>query len=111
MNREGGLILLKCRKTGHDSNRKKGEMPERLNGTVSKTVKGAIPSRVQIPVSPPLFKDLQRFFGVTKNAVSVELAYFVSVFSTCRLPKGGQGMGLRLPFCHKLELVILSYDR
>ncbi len=111
MNREGGLILLKCRKTGDDSNRKKGEMPERLNGTVSKTVKGVIPFRVQIPVSPPLFKGLQRFLDVTKNAVSVELAYFVSVFSTYRLPKGGREMVLRLPFCHRLEPVIPSYDR
>ncbi len=29
-------------------------MPERLNGTVSKTVEGATPPRVRIPLSPPL---------------------------------------------------------
>ena len=32
----------------------KGEMAERLNALVLKTSKGATPSRVRIPVSPPL---------------------------------------------------------
>tara|TARA_B100000886_G_scaffold39515_1_gene24441 strand:+ start:1703 stop:1822 length:120 start_codon:yes stop_codon:yes gene_type:complete len=31
-----------------------GEMAERLNALVLKTSKGATPSRVRIPVSPPL---------------------------------------------------------
>ena len=31
----------------------RGEMPEWLNGTVSKTVEGATPPRVRIPLSPP----------------------------------------------------------
>jgi hypothetical protein len=31
-----------------------GEVPERLNGTVSKTVVGVTPPRVQIPASPPV---------------------------------------------------------
>jgi hypothetical protein len=30
-----------------------GEVPERLNGTVSKIVVGATPPRVRIPASPP----------------------------------------------------------
>ena len=30
-----------------------GEVPERLNGTVSKTVVGVTPPRVRIPASPP----------------------------------------------------------
>ena len=30
-----------------------GEVPERLNGAVSKTVVGATPPRVRIPASPP----------------------------------------------------------
>ncbi len=30
-----------------------GEMPERLNGAVSKTVVGASPPGVRIPLSPP----------------------------------------------------------
>ena len=33
-----------------------GEMAERLNALVLKTSKGATPSRVRIPVSPPLKK-------------------------------------------------------
>ena len=32
-----------------------GEVPEWLNGAVSKTVVGASPPRVRIPLSPPLF--------------------------------------------------------
>ena len=35
---------------------KQGEMAERLNALVLKTSKGATPSRVRIPVSPPLYK-------------------------------------------------------
>ena len=31
-----------------------GGMPERLNGTVSKTVVGVTPPRVRIPVPPPV---------------------------------------------------------
>jgi hypothetical protein len=37
----------------------RGEMPERLNGTVLKTVRGASSSRVRIPVSPPFYKNKQ----------------------------------------------------
>ncbi len=33
--------------------RPSGEVPERLNGTVSKTVVGETPPRVRIPASPP----------------------------------------------------------
>ena len=35
-----------------------GEMPERLNGTVSKIVVGATPPWVRIPLSPPVRKWL-----------------------------------------------------
>lgn len=35
-------------------NRSNGGMPERLNGTVSKTVVGVTPPRVRIPVPPPV---------------------------------------------------------
>ena len=35
------------------NNRTYGGMPERLNGTVSKTVVGLRPPRVRIPVPPP----------------------------------------------------------
>ena len=37
-----------------------GEMAERLNALVLKTSKGATPSRVRIPVSPPLNKKYAR---------------------------------------------------
>lgn len=43
-----------------------GEMPERLNGPVSKTVAGVTPPRVRIPLSPPLFKHLRDFLIVMK---------------------------------------------
>jgi hypothetical protein len=43
-----------------------GEMPERLNGPVSKTGVGATPPGVQIPLSPPLFKHLSDVLSVTK---------------------------------------------
>ena len=35
-----------------------GEVPEWLNGAVSKTVEDASPSWVRIPVSPPIFSGL-----------------------------------------------------
>jgi hypothetical protein len=35
-----------------------GEMPERLNGPVSKTGVGATPPGVQIPLSPPSFQQV-----------------------------------------------------
>ncbi len=47
-------MLLKCRKRGHHSNQLNGEMPERLNGPVSKTGVGATLPGVQIPLSPPI---------------------------------------------------------
>ena len=37
-----------------------GEMAERLNALVLKTSKGATPSRVRIPVSPPLSNTYAR---------------------------------------------------
>lgn len=42
-----------------------GEMPERLNGPVSKTGVGATLPGVQIPLSPPLFKQLPACLSVT----------------------------------------------
>lgn len=36
-----------------------GEMPERLNGPVSKTGVGATLPGVQIPLSPPLFNKIK----------------------------------------------------
>lgn len=66
-------MLLKCRKSGHHSNRLNGEVPERLNGTVSKTVEGAIPPRVQIPLSPPLFKQLSLSYSVIKLSARASL--------------------------------------
>ena len=39
-----------------------GEVPEWLNGAVSKTVRGASPSGVRIPLSPPeIARDCARF--------------------------------------------------
>ena len=40
-----------------------GEMPERSNGAVSKTVVGVTPPRVRIPVSPPLPSKMLIFLG------------------------------------------------
>ena len=37
-----------------------GEVPEWLNGAVSKTVVGVTPPRVQIPASPPVLQILSR---------------------------------------------------
>ncbi len=37
-----------------------GEVAERLNALVLKTSKGASPSRVRIPPSPPVIKDLAK---------------------------------------------------
>ena len=39
----------------------RGEVPEWSNGAVSKTVEGASPPRVRIPVSPPLFRTNPSF--------------------------------------------------
>ncbi len=52
-------------KIRHYSNHHSGEMPERLNGPVSKTGVGATLPGVQIPLSPPLFKHLQHSLSVT----------------------------------------------
>ena len=41
-----------------------GEMPERSNGAVSKTVVGVTPPRVRIPVSPPEIKHLRERPGI-----------------------------------------------
>lgn len=49
----------------HDGNYYHGEMPEWLNGTVSKTVEEVTPPRVQIPLSPPVFKHLRVKKSVT----------------------------------------------
>ncbi len=45
-----------------------GEVPERLNGAVSKTVVGATPPRVRIPASPPFMPTSQpRKMGLPAN--------------------------------------------
>lgn len=43
-------------------------MPERLNGTVSKTVAGVTSPRVRIPVPPPIFSSLSfpKLTGLTQ---------------------------------------------
>ena len=44
-----------------DPDPKRGEVPERSNGAVSKTVVGASPPRVRIPVSPPFYPSKPLF--------------------------------------------------
>ena len=39
-----------------------GEVPEWLNGAVSKTVVGASPPRVRIPLSPPCFPESSHLY-------------------------------------------------
>jgi hypothetical protein len=39
-----------------NTTRSDGEVPERSNGAVSKTVVGVTPPRVRIPVSPPIYQ-------------------------------------------------------
>ena len=67
-----------------------GEMPEWPNGTDSKSVEQATVPRVQIPISPPLFKDKPlkslRFRGLfrfrpAKCRRSVENSFRVFLFS------------------------------
>ena len=53
-----GQGLLKCQISWHHGNHLNGEMPERLNGPVSKTGVGATLPGVQIPLSPPLYQWL-----------------------------------------------------
>ena len=50
------------KRLGHDP---RGEVPEWSNGAVSKTVVGASPPRVRIPVSPPL--SILTYFNNTIN--------------------------------------------
>ena len=47
-----------------------GEVPERLNGAVSKTVVGATSPRVRIPASPPFFKILFWLYRVSCGNVA-----------------------------------------
>ncbi len=54
-----------------------GEMPERLNGPVSKTGVGATLPGVQIPLSPPLFKQLATFLSTTLVTLAVRCLYCV----------------------------------
>ena len=42
---------------------RRGEVPERSNGAVSKTVEDASPPRVRIPVSPPNMIEIIAYFG------------------------------------------------
>ena len=58
-----------------------GELPERLNGAVSKTVVGLRPPRVRIPDSPPFFNYELRITSYEcdfhfRNSNSVLLAEF-----------------------------------
>ena len=67
--------LLKCQITWHHGNHQNGEMPERLNGPVSKTGVGATLPGVQIPLSPPLFKHLVHSLSTTPVTLGIVLVY------------------------------------
>ena len=54
----------------------RGEVPEWSNGAVSKTVVGASPPRVRIPVSPPLSLGF-----IEKSCKSLNLLTFYYTFS------------------------------
>ena len=53
-------------------------MAERLNALVLKTSKGATPSRVRIPVSPPIFINVKKSDLTTIQPMFLETLGFVS---------------------------------
>ena len=67
-------------------------MAERLNALVLKTSKGATPSRVRIPVSPPLIRNMHVF-----NPFSINKPKFLDIlgFSDFNLDKDNKTLELK----------------
>lgn len=62
-----------------------GEMPERLNGPVSKTGVGATLPGVQIPLSPPQFKHLAHLLSTISLTLRIQLEYSVRILREKRI--------------------------